>query len=163
MICDSIKHGTLYIGSLMAAVPGNFIGFFILGYMMKKRFTWGRFILTSNLTLIIGNLIVAFLYIFLYKVLYTQALQMPVDSLVMLSLGLTIFWFITMLPFVLAITPILIRVVAVAFPGMVSEDIRINSLKKEIPKTAFSLALAIPGILILSAGIAIAYTPFGSY
>ncbi|MEM1674511.1 MAG: ECF transporter S component [Candidatus Bathyarchaeia archaeon] len=163
LICDSVKHGTLHMGSLMAAVPGNFVGFFILGYIMKKKFTWGRFILAPNLTLIIGNLIVAFLYVFLYKALYTQTLQMPVDSLVMLSLGLTIFWFITMLPFALTITPILIRAVAMAFPGLVSEDVRIHSLKKEIPKTTFSLALTVPGILILLAGIVIAYTPFGNY
>ncbi|MEM2169341.1 MAG: ECF transporter S component [Candidatus Bathyarchaeia archaeon] len=163
LICDSIKHGTLYMGSLMAAVPGNFIGFLILGYIMRKKFTWGRFILASNLTLIIGNLTVAFLYIFLYKVLYTQALQMPVDSLIMLSFGLTLYWFITMLPFALTITPVLIRAVAAAFPGIVSEDIRIHSLKKEFPRATFSLALAAPGILILSAGIVIAYAPFGGY
>ncbi|MEM3832828.1 MAG: ECF transporter S component [Thermoprotei archaeon] len=163
LIADSAKHGTLYVGSLIAAVPGNFIGFFILGYLMRKRFSWGRFILASNLTLVIGNVIVAFLYIFLYRVLYAQALQMPVESLVMLSIGLTIYWYVTMLPFVLTIAPILIRAVAVAFPEMVSEDIRINSLKKEIPKTEFGFALAIPGMLILSTGIVIAYTPFGSY
>ncbi|MEM2513301.1 MAG: ECF transporter S component [Candidatus Bathyarchaeia archaeon] len=163
LICDSVKHGTLHMGSLMAAVPGNFIGFFILGYIMKKKFTWGRFILASNLTLIIGNLTVAFLYVFLYKALYTQTLQMPVDSLIMLSFGLTIFWFITMLPFALTITPILIRAVAIAFPGLVSEDVRIHSLRKEIPRTTFSLALTVPGILILLAEIVIAYTPFGNY
>ncbi len=162
LICDSVKHGTLYMGSLMAAVPGNFVGFFMLGYMLKKRFSWGRFILASNLTLIVGNLIVAFLYVFLYKVLYTQAIEMPAESLIMLSLGLTIFWFITMLPFVLAITPILIRVVAAAFPGIVSEDIRVSSLKNEIPKRTFSLAMAIPGLIILLIGIVIGYTPFGS-
>ncbi|MCS7114526.1 MAG: ECF transporter S component [Nitrososphaerota archaeon] len=163
LICDSVKHGTLHMGSLIAAVPGNFIGFFILGYMTKKKFTWERFIVASYLTLAIGNLIVAFLYIFLYKVLYTQTLHMPVESLVMLSIGLTIFWFITMLPFSLTITPVLIRVVTTAFPGIVSKDIRAYSIGNDIPKTTFSLALAVPGLITLATGLAIAYTPFGGY
>ncbi|MEM3579054.1 MAG: ECF transporter S component, partial [Candidatus Bathyarchaeia archaeon] len=34
LICDSAKHGTLYMGSLIAAVPGNFIGFFLFGYII---------------------------------------------------------------------------------------------------------------------------------
>ncbi|MEM1539517.1 MAG: ECF transporter S component [Candidatus Bathyarchaeia archaeon] len=163
LICDSVKHGTLHMGSLIAAVPGNFIGFFILGYIMKRKFTWERFVLASYLTLAVGNIIVAFLYVFLYKVLYTQTLQMPFESLIMLSVGLTIFWFITMLPFSLTITPVLIRVVAIAFPGIVSKDIRMHSVGKDLPKTTFSLALALPGIITLAIGLAIAYTPFGGY
>jgi len=163
LICDSIKHGTLYMGSLLAAVPGNFIGFLLLGYLTKRKFTWGRFVSASILTLVVGNVIVAFLYVFVYKVLYIQALQMPTESLVMLSLGLTIFWFITMLPFTLLITPLLIRAVAIAFPGIMSEDIRTNSLRKELPKTTFGLALAIPGVLMLLIGVATTHTAFGSY
>jgi hypothetical protein len=163
LICDSIKHGTLYMGSLLAAVPGNFIGFSMLGYLTKRKFTWGRFVSASMLTLVVGNAIVAFLYVFAYKVLYAQALQMPTESLVMLSLGLTIFWFITMLPFTLLITPLLIRAVAIASPGIMSEDIRTKSLRKELPKTTFGLALAIPGVLMLLVGVATTHTAFGSY
>jgi len=163
LICDSIKHGTLYMGSLIAAVPGNFVGFYLLGYVAKKRFTWSRFILASNITLIVGNFIVAFLYIFAYKLLYAQALKMPVEALVALSIGLTLFWFITMLPFMLIITPLLIKAAAVAFPTIVSEDIRVCSLKKEIPKRAFSLSLIVPGIVMLLLGVATTSSPLGYY
>jgi hypothetical protein len=163
LICDSVKHGTLHMGSLIAAVPGNFVGFFLFGYIVKKKFTWGRFVLASNVTLVIGNLIVGFLYVFAYKVLYAQALQMSWEALTLLSLGLTIFWFITMLPFVLLVTPPLIRAAALAFPGIVSEEIRMHSLKSEIPKKTFGLALAVPGIAMLLVGLATTYSPFGSY
>jgi len=163
LICDSVKHGTLHMGSLIAAVPGNFVGFFLFGYIVKRKFTWGRFVLASNVTLVIGNLIVGFLYVFAYKVLYAQALQMSWEALTLLSLGLTIFWFITMLPFVLLVTPPLIRAAALAFPGIVSEEIRMHSLKSEIPKKTFGLALAVPGIAMLLVGLATTYSPFGSY
>ena len=163
LICDSVKHGTLHMGSLIAAVPGNFVGFFLFGYIVKRKFTWGRFVLASNVTLVIGNLIVGFLYVFAYKLLYAQALKMSWEALTLLSLGLTIFWFITMLPFVLLVTPPLIRAAALAFPGIVSEEIRMHSLKSEIPKKTFGLALAVPGIAMLLVGLATTYSPFGSY
>ncbi|MEM1516511.1 MAG: ECF transporter S component [Thermofilum sp.] len=163
LICDSVKHGTLYMGSLLAAVPGNFAGFYVLGYMLRKRFTWGRFILASNLALAVGNAVVAFLYIFLYKVLFTQSLQMPFESLVAVSIGLTAYWFVTMLPFVLTITPILVRAAAAAFPGIVPESIRAHSLREELPRTTFALAFIAPGLAALLTGVAIGFTPFGSY
>jgi uncharacterized membrane protein len=52
LIADSVKHGYLYPGSYLAAVPGNFIGFYLFGYILRKKFNWGRFILASNVTLI---------------------------------------------------------------------------------------------------------------
>ena len=73
LIADSVKHGGLYFGSLLAAVPGNFVGFFIFGYFLRKKFTWARFVTVTNIMLIIANLIVAFLYVFAFKLLYAQA------------------------------------------------------------------------------------------
>ncbi|MEM3626643.1 MAG: ECF transporter S component [Candidatus Bathyarchaeia archaeon] len=163
LICDSVKHGTLYMGSLIAAVPGNFAGFFMFGYILKRKFTWERFVLASNVTLTVANLIVGFLYVFAYKVLYAQSLQMSLEALILLSLGLTLFWFITMLPFVLLVTPPLIRAVAMAFPSVVPEEIRKHSLRSEIPKKTFGLALAVPGAAMLLVGLTITFSPFGSY
>jgi hypothetical protein len=164
LIADSVKHGQLYPGSLLAAVPGNFIGFYLFGYIMKKKFNWERFILTSQITLVIANLIVAFLYVFLFKVLYlgqSKYVSMPLDVQVFFSLGLTIWWYITMLPFVLLVTPILIRAVSSAFPSFVSNELRENSLGREIPEKSFSLALLVPGIVMLLFAIATSYTGLG--
>jgi len=164
LIADSVKHGSLYPGSLIAAVPGNFIGFFLFGYIVRKKFTWRRFITASNLTLAVANFIVAFLYVFAYKVLYAQTfLDLPVGALIVLSTGLTIFWFVTMLPFVLVVTPLLIRAVAAAFPSVVPEDVRIHSLGRDLPKTTFSLAMLVPGLIMLLAGLAVTYSALGSY
>ena len=131
LIADSAKHGGLYFGSLLAAVPGNFVGFFIFGYALRKKFNWARFVTVTNVILIIANAIVAFLYVFAFKLLYAQAFtQLSLDALIVLSVGLTIFWFVTMLPFVLLVTPPLIVAVASAFPSIVSEDLRTNSVKQ---------------------------------
>jgi len=163
LIADSIKHGYLYPGSLFAAVPGNFIGFYLMGYIVRKKFTWGRFISASNLTLVTANFIVAFLYISVYKVLYLgQLADLSSGAFTFLVFGLTIWWFVTMLPFVLLVTPPLLRVAAVAFPSIVPEDVRSHSLKQELPKKTFSLAMLIPGLIMLSFGLASTYTNFGN-
>ena len=166
LIADSIKHGYLYPGSYLAAVPGNFIGFYLFGYIVKKKFTWGRFILASNVTLTLANLIVAFLYVFLFKVLYlsqSSYVAMPLDALAFLSIGLTIWWFVTMLPFVLLVTPPLIRAVATAVPSIVPPGVRTHSLKEELPKNMFSLAMLIPGLIMLLVGLATTFTVLGDY
>jgi len=165
LIADSLKHGCLYPGSYLAAVPGNFIGFFLFGHIVKKKFTWGRFILASNVTLTVANLIVAFLYITVFKVLYlgeSTYIGMSWDAIVFLSVGLTIWWFVTMLPFVLLITPLLIRAVAAAVPSVVPKDVRTHSLRAELPKTTFSLAMLIPGVIMIFMGLATTYTEMGN-
>lgn len=163
LIADSVKHGYLYPGSYLAAVPGNFIAFYLFGYILRKKFNWGRFILASNVTLTVANLIVAFLYIFVFKTLYLGALDMQVVDLTFLSIGLTIWWFVTMLPFVLLVTPPLIRAAATAIPSIVPKDVRIHSLKQELPKTAFSLSLLVPGLIMLLIGLVTTYTDVGVY
>jgi MFS family permease len=165
LIADSAKHGYLYPGSYLAAVPGNFIGFYLFGYIVKK-FNWRRFILASNVTLTVANLIVAFLYVFLFKVLYLnqqEYAEMAMSSLVSLSIGLTLWWFVTMLPFVLLVTPPLIRAVAAAVPSIVPEDVKTQSLREELPKTTLSLAMLVPGLIMLLIGLATTYTGVGSY
>jgi uncharacterized membrane protein len=163
LIADSTKHGTLYMGSLIAAVPGNFVGFYVFGYILKKKFSWTRFISASLITLTVANLIVAFLYVFAFKVFYMQALPLTTNELIYLSIGLTTWWFVTMLPFTLLITPPVIRVVAAAFPSLVSDDLRTHALKVEFPKLSFSLAMVIPGVIMLLIGAATTFTPFGQY
>ena len=165
LIADSVSHGELYIGSLIAAVPGNFIGFFMFGYVLKRKFSWTRFITIANVTLIVANLIVAFLYVFAFKLLYANLpffTALSSDALVMLSIGLTIFWFVTMLPFVLLVTPPLIVAVSNAFPSIVADDVRQSTLK-ELPRRSFALSMLVPGIAMVLIGLATTYTVFGTY
>ena len=163
MIADSVKHLRLYEGSLIAAVPGNFLGFYLFGWLIRRRFSWGRFVLATNASLALGNIVVAFLYVFVYKVLYAGALRLPLEALVFLSLGLTVWWFVTMLPFVLLITPILIKAAASAVPSVVPESIRTHSLREELPKALFGSSLLVPGVAMLFVGLATTYTPLGTY
>lgn len=57
LIADSTKHATLYIPSVMAAVPGNFVGFYVLGYL-ARRFSWKRFVVASVIGMTVGCVII---------------------------------------------------------------------------------------------------------
>ena len=165
LIADSAKHGRLYFGSLIAAVPGNFVGFFIFGYVLRKKFNWARFVTVANVTLVIANAIVAFLYVFIFKLFYSQVpafTQLASDALIVLSVGLTLFWFVTMLPFVLLTVPPLIAVVASAFPSIIPGDLQTNAAKNP-PKRLLALSMLIPGVIMITIGLATTYTVFGSY
>jgi hypothetical protein len=164
LIADSFKHGYLYPGSLIAAVPGNFLGFYLFGHMLKKRFTWGRFIIASHITLTLANLVVAFLYVTFYKLLYLgQLLELTASALVLLIIGLTMWWFVTMLPFVLIVTPPLIRGASAAFPSLVREDVRLHSLQEELPERDFALSLIAPGVLMLLMAALVYYSGLGVF
>ncbi|MEM2167757.1 MAG: ECF transporter S component [Candidatus Bathyarchaeia archaeon] len=160
LIADSVKHGTLHLGSLIAAVPGNFIGFYIFGRICRG-FTWKKFIVATNVTLTSANLLTAFLYIYVYRFLYLQALKIGFSEILILTFGLTVWWFVTMLPFVLTITPLLIRVVSMSMPSIVPEGVRSRSLNDDLPKTGFGLSLLIPGIILLMLGLITTFTDLG--
>lgn len=165
LIADSVKHGGIYPGSLLAAVPGNFIGFFMLGYFMRKKFNWARFITATNISLLVANAVTAFLYVFVYKFMYSQAsafTQATGDALIALSAGLTIFWFVTMLPFVLLIVPPLMSVTAKAFPSIVSPELKENGAKP-VPKRLLGASMLAPGIIMILIGLSITFAPLGSY
>ena len=160
LIADSVKHGTLYIPSLTAAVPGNFVGFFMLGKLLQGRFTWRRFVLVSSAMLVIANALVAFLYILTKCAL--GVLVLPPEGIVVISLGLTIWWYATMLPFMLFATPPLLKAVSAAAPSLVPEDVRTASLARE-DKLLFTLALLVPGLVFTCLGLLLAFTPLGTW
>jgi len=156
LIADSIKHRTLYIPSLIAAVPANFIAFYIYGKMLEKKFNWTNFIVSSVITLLVGNLICAILLAAYYT--YVIPIFLP-QFYPQLVLGFTAWWYITMIPFQLLVTPMIVKAVAKAMPSIVPQDVLKASLSKEMPTLHFSLALLLPGLLMLSIGIITIFKP----
>jgi len=157
-LCDSLKHGTFYIPSLVAAVPGNFIGFYLYGWLLKGKFNWKRFVSSSILILIIANSIVASLYVPTINFLF--GLNLSMNGMILLSISLIIWWFVTMFPFMLLLTPFLIKISAIALPNITPIDVRNASLSQEFPTKFFILSILLPGIIMLSLGLSLYFTPF---
>lgn len=83
--------------ALLAGAPGNFLGFLIIGYIFEKMHSWRGFILGTTSGLFVGNLWAAAVVVYLAGLPYS------------LMLGLLLFWFGTMFPFVVIFVPALVR------------------------------------------------------
>ena len=148
-----LTNGNLLL-SLMAGVPGNFIGFFIYGYMLK-RFSWRKFVWASLVSLFVGNL-VAGMGVVSYYSLFVKGLSLENLRGWAISLGLTAWWLITMLPFMYLILPPLLKVGAKAFPNLAPIGLKTS---EELPPLDTFLSLFLPGLALFSFGAFIAIRP----
>jgi hypothetical protein len=158
LIADSVSHGQIYVRSLVSAVPGNFVGFYLFGWLMRKKFSLENFIKTSQITLLVSNTIVAFLYVYFRAFVEASYPLAFKEGWVYISLGLIAWWYVTMLPFVLLLGPPLIRSITSAFPALVSEKAKTTSWKGETMRNSFSLAMILPGLLMLLIGLVISFS-----
>jgi len=161
-IADSVKHFHPYLPSLVAAVPSNFIAFYIYGRILHGKFSLKRFILATYLTLIIGNLICAFLYVPTIYLLGALPANLTWLDLTEFAMALTVWWFSTMLPFSLIITPIILKSLAEAFPAITPPQLREARFIDEIRSMPFSLTVLLSGLVLVAMGVVLAYTPIGS-
>jgi uncharacterized membrane protein len=163
LLADSFKHGAFYLKSLVAAVPGNLLGFYILGKYLHDKFTWSRYVITSIITLLFANFVVAILAVPAWTAILLPDVfnELSTVSWIFISVGLTLWWFSTMLPFQLLMTPPLLRSACRAFPSILSKSVVNATLSAEIPRLTFALALILPGISLVLIGLATSLTPLG--
>jgi uncharacterized membrane protein len=118
-----------FIGDMLSLVPsgsstvlwaigggglGNFFGFLILGWVFEKMKSWRGFVLGTTAGLFVGNLIAAtgvvLLGMFFIPVSRINPFPgMPGGLALGFDLGLLLFWFGTMFPFVIILVPPLVK------------------------------------------------------
>lgn len=140
LLVDSVKHGQIYMPSLVAAVPGHLVTLLLYGWITRK-FTWARFVLGCVVSLLVGNLVTAILYVWF-------VMGQPYVGLI---IGLTAWWYITMLPFAILLSPILIQAVVRSIRGVTREGIELRSIAEL--KTPTALALGVSGALMIAGGV----------
>jgi len=154
-ITDTLTPG-YFLSGIIAGMPGNFIGFYLYGWLLRGRFSWRRFILTSALTLFLANLLTAAL-VAVYYALFLPSLYESLSWGIALTIGLTAYWFITMLPFALTIDPVLIRVLSRSRPDLTPADVLGAALRDETREVAAALILT--GALVFAIGIILLAKP----
>lgn len=156
LMADSLKHGTLYIPSLLAAVPGNFIGFYLLGKILERKFCWSKFAVASQISLFVGNAVVAYLYTWVISSLGFLPPTLTSYELFLLGTSLMLWFFITEYPFVLLLGPPLLKILA----GPIQE---LNErLKGPSDRPSWLVSLSLPGIVFLGISAIILLTPASS-
>ncbi|MEM3041562.1 MAG: ECF transporter S component, partial [Nitrososphaerota archaeon] len=93
--------------SIVAGVPGNFAGFYLLGWFVRKHRSWFGFILGSFISLLVGNFIAA-AGVVAYLIVFLDWSSLPADVLVGAVFGFTFFWLVTMIPFLIPLVPPLV-------------------------------------------------------
>ncbi len=162
LIADSANYGGFHIGSLIAAVPGNFLGFYLMGWYLEKKFTWSRFITASIATLVFANLVVAVLYVGVFMNLFEGGMPaLGASGMTVFIVGLTVWWFVTMLPFVVVLTPPLIRGVAKAFPSMMDNEKLDEIVSAEVSGRELALSMVSPGVIMIVLALSVSYTGLG--
>lgn len=130
--------------SIVAGVPGNFVGFYLLGWFMRRYCSWTGFIVGSFVALLVGNL-VAGAGVVVYLVAFSGWSSFPLDTLVGATLGFTFFWLVTMIPFEVTLVPPLIHAIQPLVAGRV--DLGLSGWRRGTGSEALRSSLAIGGIL----------------
>ncbi|MDG6998215.1 MAG: ECF transporter S component [Nitrososphaerota archaeon] len=103
-----------FLWALVAGGTGNFLGFLTLGYVYDKLKNWKGFIVGSTAGLFVGNVVAA------AGVVLLGMFFLPASSLntfhgmaggpaTEIGVGLFLFWFGTMFPFVIILVPPIVR------------------------------------------------------
>lgn len=142
--------------SLIAGVPGNFVGFFLLGWFTRKYRSWNGFVFGSFISLLIGNLIAAF-GVVAYLSLSLWA-GLPLDAMIGTIFGFTLFWLVTMIPFVIPLVPPLVRSLQPLVGAQI--DVELFRWKQGSDHEALRSSLAVSGILGFLF-ILVQFTPLG--
>jgi hypothetical protein len=141
--------------SLIAGVPGNFIGFYLLGWFMRKYRSWGGFVVGSFIALVVGNLIAA-TGVIAYLVVFLNWSSLPIGVVMGALFGFTFFWLVTMIPFVIPLVPPLVH----ALQPLVGGQVGISGSRSRFEGLRSSLAVG--GILALLY-LLVQFTPLGEF
>ncbi len=143
--------------SIIAGVPGNLVGFFLLGWFTRKYRSWNGFIFGSFISLLIGNLIAGF-GVVAYLSLSLWA-GLPLDAMIGAIFGFTLFWLVTMIPFVIPLVPPIIRSLLPVVGAQT--DVGLLNWKQGSGSEALRSSLAVGGILSILF-ILVQFTPLGA-
>jgi len=97
--------------SLIAGVPGNFAGFYVLGWLMSKRRSVNSFVISSFVALSVGNLTAALGVLAYFWFVVPSWASWPLSLKIAVVSGLTLFWVVTMVIFVVPLVPIIVSYV----------------------------------------------------
>ena len=138
------------LGSLVSGVPANFIGFYLIGWFVGKYKSWTGFIFGSFVSLMIGNFVAAGGVALYLTYVFPRWASMVLEVKLGTILGLTLFWTVTMLPFVLALVPIVIVALSrTGFSSMEGFSYFRSASMKDVAVPSVSVAVILGAIYAL--------------
>jgi len=146
--------------SLVAGVPGNFVGFFLMGWLVKKYRSWSAFTIASFVSLLVGNAVCAIGVVGYLSIFFPAWASLSIDIKLGAIFGFTFFWVGTMIPFVIPLMPAVLRAVN---PVLFSNKGKLEIIEITWGKTTATLRSTIFVSLVLAGLYAIVmFTPLGN-
>lgn len=146
--------------SLMSGVPGNFAGFYLLGWLLSRGRTWRSFVSSSIVSLFVGNLIAATGVMLYFSFVVPAWAAWTIGEKLLTILGLTLFWMVTMVPFVIAVVPPLYRGIGPIVSERFAAAVRSDVFGKDRPRDLLYNSLML-FLMFLAIYVGVAMTPFG--
>jgi len=130
-----------------------------LGWFVSKYPSWSAFVVSSFVSLVVGNLIAALGVVGFFSVVIPLWASWPMDIKIATILGFTFFWVATMIPFVIPLMPPLLRAVKPVL-GASGGNLSLKEITWGKPKEMLKSTIIVS--LILAALYAIVmFTPLG--
>ncbi len=145
--------------SLMAGVPANFVGFYLLGWFVSRYPSWSAFVVSSFASLVVGNLIAALGVVGFFSTVMPFWASWPVDVKIATILGFTFFWVATMIPFVIPLMPPLLRAIKPVL-GASGGNLKIGEIAWGKPKEILKSTIAV-SLILTTLYTVVMYTPLG--
>jgi hypothetical protein len=145
--------------SLVAGVPGNFVGFYIFGWLAQRARSWRAFPWVSVVAVFVGNLVAATGVVAFFTLITDIGWAgWPLAVKVATIFGFTLFWAATMFPFILALVPLLVRA-AYRWP-LTRSLVTGREWEPTTSRGVFSSSLS-AGLLLVALFALVSYTPLG--
>jgi hypothetical protein len=114
MISVVPQGSSTFLWAIAAGAPGNFIGFLALGIVYEKMKKWKGFAFGTTIGLFLGNLVAAAFIVYTGMFFLPNSTINPFPGMQTnlatgIGVGLLLFWFGTMFPFVIILVPPLVR------------------------------------------------------
>lgn len=146
------------LGSLVSGLPGNFFGFLIYGFIVRKCRSWARFVVGTVLGTLVGNFIAASGVVFWLTVVVPKWAGLSSEALLLTVFGLTMFWEVTMVPFILLVVPPIIA----ALRPLENRTIFDLNLKPLVHTKSERIAVLSIALAFCTLYALLAFTPFGA-
>lgn len=147
--------------SLIAGVPGNFVAFYLLGFLSSRYRSLAAFIASSLVSLFIGNIIAASGVLLYYSAVVPLWLSWTIEAKLSVIIGLTLFWVTTMLPFVITITPVIAGALNPIISNLNSSILRRVEFTRIGSRSKTIYSSMIVALILISIYATVTLTPIG--
>jgi hypothetical protein len=150
---------TTPILSLVAGVPGNLVGFYVLGWLVTRRRSLSSFFLSSFVALVIGNLVAALGVLAYFVFIVPEWISWPISLQISVVAGLTLFWLSTMVVFVIPLVPVLAKYIE---PTLSKIGVKGVSSLEPSSKTDTIKSTCLVTIILVAVYVVVSFIPGGA-